>query len=190
MEVVGESLLGSPAGFVFPGDSITDEIEIIGRGLARRGTASVSAVAGTLRVRSVREAWVDTPAKRYMPKSGDSIVAVVEDKGGDNYLLNAFGTCPVLMNRLAFDGATKRNKPELSRGDVVYCRVVLSNVDSDIVVTCTAPFGPKKDWSTGETVRYCAHNKSHVEVVNNTCLCILTTDIWRATWWGSHSCVY
>lgn len=153
MEVEGEALLGSQAGFVFPGDPIPDVVECIGEGLSRRGESPVSTVAGILRVRSAGEAWVDIPSKRYRPKSEDSIIAVVEDKGGDNYLMNAFGTCPVLMNRLAFDGATKRNKPELNRGDVLYCRVVVSNADSDIVVTCTAPSGPKKDWSTGETVR-------------------------------------
>jgi exosome complex RNA-binding protein Rrp4 len=39
------------------------------------------------------------------------------------------------------------------QGDVVYCRVVSTAHDTDTELACTVESGPKKEWSTGETVR-------------------------------------
>lgn len=39
-----------------------------------------------------------------------------------------------LLPRLAFDGATKRNLPELRRGDVVFCKVTSAFKDCDTEV--------------------------------------------------------
>lgn len=77
---------------------------------------------------------------------------MVEDKGGDFYKVNIFSGAPALLDRLAFDGATKRNKPELRRGDVLYARVTLADRDLDTELSCMAASGPKKDWSSGESV--------------------------------------
>ena len=89
---------------------------------------------------------------RYVPRVDDCVVAIVEDKIGDYYILNLFSGRTAIMSRLAFDGATKRNKPELERGDVTYCRVIAADNERDTEVTCLATHGPKKDWSTGEAV--------------------------------------
>ena len=60
----------------------------------------------------------------------------------------------VMMAKLAFDGATKRNKPELKKGDVVYCRVSELHAHLDPQLSCMAPAngGIKKDWSSGEAL--------------------------------------
>ena len=80
------------------------------------------------------------------------MVGVVEDKGGDFYKVNIFAGAPALLDRLAFDGATKRNKPELRRGDVLYARVTMADRDLDTSLSCMVTTGPKKDWSSGECV--------------------------------------
>jgi exosome complex component RRP40 len=80
------------------------------------------------------------------------VVGVVEDKGGDFYKVNIFAGAPALLDRLAFDGATKRNKPELRRGDIVYARVTMADRDLDTELSCMVSSGPKKDWSSGECV--------------------------------------
>ena len=66
--------------------------------------------------------------------------------------MNLFSGSAALLHRLGFEGATKRNKPELKIGDVVYCRVSLAHADLDTEVTCTTTSGIKKEWSSGETV--------------------------------------
>lgn len=90
--------------------------------------------------------------KRYMPRIGDGVIGIIADKTGDYYTVNIFSGHPCLMSRLAFDGATKRNKPELNRGDLVYAHITTTKYDSDTEITCHALWGPKKDWSTGEAV--------------------------------------
>jgi exosome complex component RRP40 len=52
------------------------------------------------------------------------VVGVIEDRSADFYRVNIFSGSAALLPRTDFDGATKRNKPELRRGDTVYCRIV------------------------------------------------------------------
>ena len=57
------------------------------------------------------------------------------------------------LSRLGFEGATKRNKPELKPGEVIYCRVQMASKGLDTELTCIATGGiSKKEWSTGESV--------------------------------------
>lgn len=52
---------------------------------------------------------------------------------------------------LSFEGATRRNRPNLSAGDLVYARVVTANRDMDPVLSCVdaqgraSGFGPLKE---------------------------------------------
>ena len=66
--------------------------------------------------------------------------------------MNIFSSSTALLNKLAFEGATKRNKPELKKGDVLYLLVSVADKDLDTEVTCISSSGSKKEWSTGETV--------------------------------------
>ena len=59
------------------------------------------------------------------------------------------------LSALAFDGATKRNKPNLSVGSLVFARVESVDPDVDPELTCKASEagvagGQKKDWVTGQ----------------------------------------
>jgi exosome complex component RRP40 len=73
----------------------------------------------------------------------------------DYYRVNIFSGSIAILNRLAFEGATKRNKPELKVGDVIYCRVSLAHRDLDTELTCISSTSNKKSWSSGESVRIC-----------------------------------
>lgn len=78
-----------------------------------------------------------------------------------------------LLPHLAFEGATKRNKPNLhvclethrlcqtslflscvlfcQLGSIVYCRVVMANKDMEPELSCVSPVY-KKDWTTGQAL--------------------------------------
>jgi exosome complex component RRP40 len=96
--------------------------------------------------------WVDYPRRHYYPSVGDQIVGIIDDKGSDYYRVNIFCGSSCMLSRLAFEGATKRNKPELKRGDVIYARILKCHKDFDIELTCISTSGNKKDWSSGESV--------------------------------------
>lgn len=54
------------------------------------------------------------------------------------------------LGALAFDGATKRNRPSLRIGSLVYARVSKTNKDLEPEISCEAPANlTKKDWMTG-----------------------------------------
>lgn len=144
----------------FPGDDMTSNLTgltksiRIGGGLVQSGSKVVASTVGTLNYKAPSFYWTENTGKRYFPHVGDQVLGLVEGTGGDFYSLNVFSGSNVIMNRLAFDGATKRNKPELKRGDVVYARVCAANPDSEAELSCTVLSGAKKEWSTGETVSF------------------------------------
>lgn len=105
--------------------------------------------------------------KRYIPNHHDRVIGIVEERMGDYYRCNIFGPHSALLPTLAFEGATKRNKPNLSTGSTVYCRVVSAPRDIDPELSCKVGGGggtnsgattstisdggaSRKDWLTGE----------------------------------------
>lgn len=80
------------------------------------------------------------------------MVGIIEDKGGDYYRVNICSGSIALLHRLGFEGASKRNKPELRVGDIVYCKVSLAHRHLDTELTCISSSGVKKGWSSGEAV--------------------------------------
>ena len=143
---------------VLPGDDLTAVVtgRTLGPGLRHDGEGRVIATtAGVLKSRSsVGVSYVDPCIKLryYVPRMGDQVVGIVEDRGGDWYTVNVFSGSRALLSRLGFEGASKRNKPELERGDVVYARVSQAAKDLDVELTCIAASGIKKDWSSGMTI--------------------------------------
>lgn len=66
--------------------------------------------------------------------------------------MDLHGTTPALLPLLAFEGASKRNKPNLSVGTLVFARVAEADKDVEPELSCQVAGGPKKDWVTGECV--------------------------------------
>ena len=97
--------------------------------------------------------WVESDLKRYWPGLGDHVIGIVTDKGAEDYKLDIGASSKALLPVLAFDGASKRNRPHLAVGALVYARVVLANKDMEPEVTCAAPPGVNaRDWVTKESV--------------------------------------
>ncbi|TFJ88192.1 hypothetical protein NSK_000544 [Nannochloropsis salina CCMP1776] len=113
--------------------------------------AAKATKAGILRFQAPNTYRIDNQQRRYVPKRDDMVLGIVEDRGPENYRLNIFASAPGYLPHLAFDGASKRNKPVLRAGSLVYCRVALACIDVDTELTCTVTQGIKKDWMTGES---------------------------------------
>lgn len=132
--------LSFASALLLPGDGPTlAEGAALGTGLRVLGGAVRSVLAGPTCYRPPHTYSVRAAGRQYWPRAGDQVVGVVEDRGGDAYRVNVFGAAPAQLGRLAFDGATKRNRPELRRGDVVYCRVEFAEKGLD---TRTPPSPP------------------------------------------------
>mmetsp|Transcript_8699 Transcript_8699/g.11465 ORF Transcript_8699/g.11465 Transcript_8699/m.11465 type:complete len:272 (+) Transcript_8699:188-1003(+) len=143
---------------VVPGDDVTAAVTRrsrkirLGDGLLQQGQKVVSSRAGSLRYRPPNIYWVDSNHKRYIPKAEDRVIGIIEARSGDYYRVNIFGSSSALLPILAFEGATKKHKPNLKAGALVYCRVLISNRDMEPELTCnSSQGGVKKDWMTGQS---------------------------------------
>ena len=58
------------------------------------------------------------------------------------------------MSYLAFEGATKKNKPSINTGDVVYAKIVTASKDMEPELVCVDAYGKKAGLGqlTGKTV--------------------------------------
>jgi exosome complex component RRP40 len=97
---------------------------------------------------------VPLPASsRYLPHVGDPVVAEILRATTTHYVCHIGSSHPALLPVLAFDGATKTNRPRLKVGDVVYAVVKAAEPRIDVELSCCAPQGvPAKDWVTGEGI--------------------------------------
>jgi exosome complex component RRP40 len=146
---------------VFPGDNITSVIQEylgegrvvrLGAGLRQNDTQGIVVVKpGTLHFLAPGRFWVTTNGRRYAPKSGDLVIGTVTERlGARGYRVNIRSSSSAMLPSLSFDGASKRNHPDLPVGALVYARVEEANKHIETELTCCADSGAKKDWMTGE----------------------------------------
>lgn len=128
---------------------------LLGTGIVRDGPDVLrSSRVGVLRWEPEKSRlWVEGESRRYVPALHEHIIGVVESKHAEEYKLNIGGAASASLPVLAFDGATKRNRPHLEPGSLVYARVTLAHRDMEPEVSCAAPPGVgAKDWVTKESV--------------------------------------
>ncbi|XP_005048668.1 PREDICTED: exosome complex component RRP40 [Ficedula albicollis] len=80
--------------------------------------------------------WVDSQQKRYVPVKGDHVIGIVTAKAGDVFRLDVGGSEPASLSYLAFEGATKRNRPNVQVGDLIYGQFVVANKDMEPEMVC------------------------------------------------------
>lgn len=158
---------------VLPGDDVTDHVQRnnnqqqqpqrvpkLGTGLRFDNDRVLATCAGRLEKRSNQTYFVQQNIQRYRPQLEDRVVGIVEDRvasdgaGGDVHRINIGGPHPALLSNLSFEGATKRNKPNLQTGMLLYARVNAVPASMDPTLSCQlGPHDggiPRKDWMTNE----------------------------------------
>ncbi|KAH3744624.1 Exosome component 3 [Pelomyxa schiedti] len=133
MEVTANSV-------VVPGDTVgtvgKQELRI-GPGLAQIGQSIVATKAGVLRYKDKHKYyWIDSNQKRYVPALEDLVIGVIVDQMKDFYSVDLGCSHYGLLPILAFEGATKRTRPNLQVNSLVYARVKLASPDRDPELEC------------------------------------------------------
>ena len=147
---------------VLPGDDCTAHLTPdvgstclrLGSGLQQSASGAVHCtVAGVLCLLPPNRFFVLSSHRRYTPAVGDTVVGIVRDRASEHYRVRVHGTALAQLPLLAFDGASRRNKPNLCNGALVFCRVAACSPHMEPELTCCAPLGMgKKDWVTGQSV--------------------------------------
>lgn len=114
---------------------------VCGPGLRRCGDRLLVTKCGRLRHKepcggSGGVYWVDSQQKRYVPVKGDHVIGIVTAKSGDIFKVDVGGSEPASLSYLAFEGATKRNRPNVQVGDLIYGQFVVANKDMEPEMVC------------------------------------------------------
>lgn len=122
---------------VLPGDVIesTEDLDL-GPGLRRDPRGCVVLQPGVHRFRAPRTHWVDTHCRRYVPVRGQCVVGTVIARAGDLFRVDIGAHEPASLSFLSFEGATKKNRPNVQVGDLVMARLLVANKDMEPELVC------------------------------------------------------
>ncbi|KAL2122180.1 hypothetical protein VTJ04DRAFT_2635 [Mycothermus thermophilus] len=107
----------------------------------------VPTVAGQLITNQNKNSmWIEYNSQRYIPSVNDLVLAQVLRSTSDFYLCSLSPhTSPATLPHLAFESATKKTRPILSPGQIVYARVTLANKHMDPELECYTPSTGRAD---------------------------------------------
>eukprot|EP00128_Syssomonas_multiformis_P004373 Colp12_sorted_trinity150504_noHs@22458 len=140
---------------VVPGDVVLSvqptESVVIGPGLTQLNNEIVATKGGILRRAQPSKIWIDSSQKRYVPVKEDSVIGVITDKMGETYRVDIGAAQPATLSFYAFEGATKKNRPNLQVGALILGRLSVANKDMEAELVCTDASG--KTAGFGELVQ-------------------------------------
>ncbi|XP_063770323.1 exosome complex component RRP40-like isoform X2 [Pseudophryne corroboree] len=84
----------------------------------------------------VAETLQHDPCHQYVPVKGDHVIGIVTTKSGDIFKLDVGGSDQASLSFLAFEGATKKNRPNVKVGDLVYGQFIVANKDMEPELAC------------------------------------------------------
>lgn len=127
--------------FVCPGDSLVKLPESgkvrVGSGISVVDGHLVTSKCGIARQTKGGKYWVESRQKRYIPAEGDSVIGLIIDRYGEHWTVDIGGPFLATLPALAFENVTRRNRPNLVAGDLVYGRVTTAPRDADPEIACT-----------------------------------------------------
>lgn len=132
---------------VMPGDVlekyISKETTILGPGLMRDEGRVVATKSGILKMRNNNLFWVDCHQKRYVAARGECVIGIVRSKGSLHVRVDINSADLATLSLLAFEGANKRNKPNLNVGDLVYAKVLSASKHVETELVCVNSNGKR-----------------------------------------------
>ncbi|ORX49315.1 hypothetical protein BCR36DRAFT_353753 [Piromyces finnis] len=128
---------------ILPGETVSldkykneKDVIKIGPGLLHEKHQISAMKAGTLKNYNNQKWWIDSSQRRYVPSLNEHVIGKIIAKTQDYFRVDIGSAHSALLSTLAFEGATKRNKPNLEIGALVYARVSLANKDMEPELEC------------------------------------------------------
>lgn len=76
---------------------------------------------------------------QYLPRAGELVIGTVSKSAADVYYVHLSDyTAPATLPQLSFEGATKKTRPVLAPGALVYARVTVANKHMDAELECVS----------------------------------------------------
>ena len=137
---------------VLPGEMAKDHIlekasnknkVILGPGLKRDADNIYICKAGIFK-KKYHKLWVDGLQKRYIPARDETVVGIVTKKIGDYFRVDIGASEQATIYFLAFEGATKKIRPMLNIGDVIFAKLLMACPDMEPELVCVNSVGSKE----------------------------------------------
>ncbi|KAI9464938.1 exosome complex exonuclease RRP40 [Lactarius psammicola] len=129
---------------VLPGELIHTQHKTLklGPGLQQSGDLQGKATivvtrAGTLEQNPKgNKFWVEGNSRRYVPVVQEPVVGIVCARQGEGWRVDIGSAHQASLDGLAFEGASRRNRPNLKVNSLVYARVSLAHKDMEPELEC------------------------------------------------------
>ncbi|KAB5528858.1 hypothetical protein GE09DRAFT_975000 [Coniochaeta sp. 2T2.1] len=83
--------------------------------------------------------YIEYNSRRYIPSPNDLIIGQIHHSSADLYYVVLNPHAPqALLPHLSFESATKKTRPQLDRGQVIYARVTMANKHMDPELECVS----------------------------------------------------
>ena len=137
---------------VLPGDELTLPLPeqskkskvLLGPGLRQQDGKVFACKAGILKQKSTNTFFVDATQKRYIPCKGETVIGTVVQKAGDIFRVEIGANELAALSYLAFEGATKKNRPDVNIGDLVFAKLLVAHKDFESELICVDSLGKKQ----------------------------------------------
>ncbi|KIW01061.1 uncharacterized protein PV09_07575 [Verruconis gallopava] len=143
---VSNTTMDADASILLPGDSIPSSLIPTGKKALKVGPGLRHIPPGSLKVciagavttdHKKNAIWIEYTGGRYVPSHGDLVIGTILRSSGEYYSVSLSPyTTPVILPHLAFEGATKKTRPQLHAGDLVYARVLSVSKHTDTEIQC------------------------------------------------------
>ncbi|XP_022313052.2 exosome complex component RRP40-like [Crassostrea virginica] len=128
---------------VVPGEVLSDLLGsdsslkiVLGPGIRQDVDSVIVSKPGVLKFKEPNIYWIDSFQKRYVAQKGDTVIGIVTAKAGDVFRVDVGANELATLSYLAFESATKRNRPDVKAGDLVYCKFLVANKDMEPELVC------------------------------------------------------
>jgi exosome complex component RRP40 len=116
---------------------------LLGPGLKRDADNIYICRAGVFK-KKYHKLWVDGLQKHYIPARDETVVGVVTKKTGDYFRVDIGASEQATIYFLAFEGATKKIRPMLNIGDVIFAKLLMACPDMEPELVCVNSVGSKE----------------------------------------------
>lgn len=123
---------------ILPGDSLPTQPQNLGPGLYHNPqTQQIIPTNAGLFTTTHSTSYINFNNKRYTPAVGDYVIGTIIGSFSDSYKVSLSNfTSGVSLSYMAFPNASKKNKPTLKNGDLVYARVLSAEKELEAEIEC------------------------------------------------------
>ncbi|QSL64561.1 hypothetical protein MERGE_001862 [Pneumocystis wakefieldiae] len=100
-------------------------------------------MAGWLKQPTKKKVSIDYNRGKYIPVIGDSVIGQIMIRHSEGYKVDIGSIRQAQLGVLAFENATRKNRPNLQVGSLVYAKVVCVDNEAEPEIECTNPLNEK-----------------------------------------------